>query len=1095
MNINPISSNKNVISLINKFQINRQDKIYYDKINNNNSNLISEKKRVDPVIPPIPLEIVLSDLEIAKKNERIKKERLEKERLEKEKFNKEVQEKIEWLKEKKRLEKEKIKKKILEKERLEKERFNKEVQEKIEWLLEKEKLKKEKLEKGRLEKERLEKEKIEKERLEKERFNKEVQEKLNWLKEQKEKIKEEKLQIEIKKKEDKNRIISLLNLSDQNNIPFALFHKYFLELSHPFNKISFNISQNNTSKEFKEKKYYAHLHCYDISKFNEIYGEYIDTITKYFRIIITYSIGKNTIDKNRNYVILNIPNKGLDIGAKFCAVAYLNNNKISYDYILFLHSKSNPETRKKYFEPLINNLDDEFIQNISDYDGYFPDIEWEIVGDKLKWISNNPHFKNHENTNWPERNLLYRNELLKYCKPTNNTNRFIEGNCYILSKNVIEKLYTDTNLYNILNTETSFDYDWICKAYNIQGDIYEVYKQFIERKLAPKNKRSFDGCFEHVFERVVLNFCDNYLIMNFNLDKILNNDIAIIACYPNFLNTYFWVQNLIKECKFKKIYIIYSDVEENGLNNNLFDKINLSYVEIIKIDNIGYDFGKYFYGMKLIKNKNEKFNKVWLINDSFVIDNISDMIKKYYNIYYSKIAGCYLSNEIKMHMQSYMLILDNDSFNYYFNQLNCYNFIDIKTINDKKNLILDLEINLNNQYIINNNYCFNTLYKIEKYNENPALMEGYLNGFLKGEIIRMISNKSYEYKNFLSKRYHNESDLYMNLYSFIFTESIKKLYFEIYNKSKLINYHIPLFNNSIFENLQIIKNLKIYNGDNNHINLLQQIFFNFKSNNYTNKENLKEKIYDIQKQSQNKKLVYTSNINQYDTFLDIDDKFIENDVDYIYVSNCLDADVCKNFKYIYSNIEGLDNFEINRMIKFDKTLFDCYKKVLYIDSNVTIHKKLDDFWNNLDNDSDLVLFSHPDRNFVLQEINELKNSIQNHNKWNLENNKLNELCENFKGNLNNDLFWLNVQLSTTKMNIYQEIEEMYEKYKLKRDQVYFSLIKNKYKIKTIKIAPCISDLLKFFQKSQIKHTCVDGDYNYLVNWSDKFSRPFGGAHL
>ena len=72
---------------------------------------------------------------------------------------------------------------------------------------------------------------------------------------------------------------------------------------------------------------------------------------------------------------------------------------------------------------------------------------------------------------------------------------------------------------------------------------------------------------------------------------------------------------------------------------------------------------------------------------------------------------------------------------------------------------------------------------------------------------------------------------------------------------------------------------------------------------------------------------------------------------------------------------------------------------------------------------------------------------------------------------------------------------MYKKYKLKRDQVYFSLIKNKYGIKTIKISRCKSDLSKFFKKSQIKHSCVDGDYNYLVNWSDKFSRPFGGDHL
>ena len=180
------------------------------------------------------------------------------------------------------------------------------------------------------------------------------------------------------------------------------------------------------------------------------------------------------------------------------------------------------------------------------------------------------------------------------------------------------------------------------------------------------------------------------------------------------------------------------------------------------------------------------------------------------------------------------------------------------------------------------------------------------------------------------------------------------------------------------------------------------------------------------------------------------------------------------------------------MIKFDKTLFDCYEKVLYIDSNVTIHKKLGDFWNKLDNDSDLVLFSHPDRNFVLEEINELKSIKQNHNKWNLHNNKLNELCENYKKYLNNDLFWLNIQLSNTKINIYEEIQEMYKKYQFKRDQVYFSLIEKYYNILKIDIKfnknkiPIPDPNNKYFR---------DYTYDILNGWSDNFSRPFGGLHI
>ena len=307
--------------------------------------------------------------------------------------------------------------------------------------------------------------------------------------------------------EKQNKVFSLL----QDN-GYYLFHKYLLGIESVSNNINYDLIHNNISEDFKNNKYYAHLHCFDISRFDEIYGEYIDKISEYFSIIITYSIGDNSI-QNERFVVLKIPNKGMDIGGKFCAVRYLNDNNIQYDYILFLHSKSNLETRKKYFEPLINNLDDEFIQNINENDGYFPDIKWEIVGDKINWVPNYQDFKNYENKNLPERNNLYRNEFLKYCKATNNTNQFIEGNCFILSKKVIDKLYTDPLLYNILNTDSSFDYNWVINAYDIKGNIYKVYKQFTDKNLLPRNQTSFDGYFEHVFERVVLNFCDNYKII------------------------------------------------------------------------------------------------------------------------------------------------------------------------------------------------------------------------------------------------------------------------------------------------------------------------------------------------------------------------------------------------------------------------------------------------------------------------------------------------------------------------------------------------------------------------------------------------------
>jgi len=360
--------------------------------------------------------------------------------------------------------------------------------------------------------------------------------------------------------EKQNKVFSLL----QDN-GYYLFHKYLLGIESVSNNINYDLIYNNISKDFKNNKYYAHLHCYDISRFDEIYEKYIDKIGEYFSIIITYSIGDNSI-QNKRFVVLKIPNKGMDIGGKFCAVKYLNDYNIQYDYILFLHSKSNPKTRKKYFEPLINNLDDEFIQNINGNNGYFPDIKWEIVGDKINWISNNPDFNNYKNKNFPERNNLYRNEFLRYCKATNNTNQFIEGNCYILSKKVVDKLYTNPLFYNILNTDSSFDYNWVINAYDIKGNIYKVYKQFTDKNLLPRNQTSFDGYFEHVFERVVLNFCDNYKILKetnaINLIGLKNLNVSI-------KDNLFLLKNYFNKLNKKSKIYIYDISEIKNINYNI----------------------------------------------------------------------------------------------------------------------------------------------------------------------------------------------------------------------------------------------------------------------------------------------------------------------------------------------------------------------------------------------------------------------------------------------------------------------------------------------------------------------------------------------
>jgi len=440
---------------------------------------------------------------------------------------------------------------------------------------------------------------------------------------------------------EKENFINNNNILNKKSILICLyknlFHKYYLNIENFDNNIDFKIYDLTkivpnhfkmiyTAEEYSKKSLFfnknlfAHLHCFDISKFYENYKNYITIIEKYFSIIITYSIGNKDLI-NGKFILLQIKNKGLDIGAKFCVNKYLNDNNIKYEYILFLNPKSNQEISKKYFEPLVYNLNKEFIENIYKYDGYFPDIVWEIVGESLKWVSNNIEFKNYENTNCPEINLLYREEILNYLDQNNNTNRFIEGNCYILSKKVIDKLFTDPLLYNILNTESSFDYNWVCKYYNIEGNIDYVYKQFIEKKLDPKNEDSLGGYLEDVFERIILNFCDNYkILLNIsnknitNITSISSKDDFRILCNINLpLIKNIIIPNIEKDKLYETFYIEFREFDHcEFLIRNIIIKLP-NWSHSVVCGNLNYNF------MRNICNRISENIKIIKLN----IDNLN----------------------------------------------------------------------------------------------------------------------------------------------------------------------------------------------------------------------------------------------------------------------------------------------------------------------------------------------------------------------------------------------------------------------------------------------------------------------------------------
>ena len=248
--------------------------------------------------------------------------------------------------------------------------------------------------------------------------------------------------------------LSTLKLFLKNQDYPTLLNKYHLNLSDPNIDINYNLSLDK--KLSFEKRNFAHLHCYDLFDFENIYGDYLSNIEKLFNIIVTFSLDNRKKKKRvflndyniANYTFLEIENKGYDIGGKFVMIQFLLNNNLDFDYILFLQSKRNVDKRKKYFEIIDdNNINNLNILMKKNYAGIFPSVK------KFE------NFKHHT----PFPNKYYVREILDYLNLKILSSDFFEGNCMILNKNIIQTIFID-NLklfYNLLNNKDSFDINWI----------------------------------------------------------------------------------------------------------------------------------------------------------------------------------------------------------------------------------------------------------------------------------------------------------------------------------------------------------------------------------------------------------------------------------------------------------------------------------------------------------------------------------------------------------------------------------------------------------------------------------------------------------
>jgi hypothetical protein len=317
-----------------------------------------------------------------------------------------------------------------------------------------------------------------------------------------------------------------------------LFHKYLLYLRDPNDKMTYKISKYVNI----DKKLICSIHCYDLNLLFEYFNEFFDELRKYFSIVVTYCVENMDVIGFYDFTFIYIKNMGMDIGNKFVTANFLKSFNIDYNYVFFLHSKSDLEKRRKYIMPFINNISNlnKLLLKNSNVGAVFPNIF--LYGKNN--ISNVFLCENLNLLNFGL-NANVVDELLVYYNLPQNL-LFTEGNFYVLHKDVINEIFIDLKIYNVLNDANSFDFNWVKGFYFLHGSYLDVYKHFKKHNLfgntnyynmtSEEKLMVRDYMIEHAFERIIISALlkkkRTIHCANFNNSR-LN---SLLKMYINYLN-------------------------------------------------------------------------------------------------------------------------------------------------------------------------------------------------------------------------------------------------------------------------------------------------------------------------------------------------------------------------------------------------------------------------------------------------------------------------------------------------------------------------------------------------------------------------------
>ena len=298
-----------------------------------------------------------------------------------------------------------------------------------------------------------------------------------------------------------------------------LFNNYLLTIKHPLADIFVYKLKENII--FKDK--ILSIHCYKLENIDMFFRNIIQTYSPDHHIIITFTEYHTNYELISNIIqsvtLLQIPNKGADIGGKLITMMYLLSTNISFKYCLFVHSKSDNENRNSMLLPFIHSS--KYINEL------ITENNVDIIVPDFHTFN---YCKNTENM-FTELSQLFGflgvvdNINFKYNFMFNGTNTFVLSYKYINS--LKECLHI---LYNHLNAGNDFDNMWFNNAnksfdqtiqqnfarYKTERSIGNAWES---RRLNGPSKRN--NSYEHLFERIWITYAINTKLNHFVMP---NND-------------------------------------------------------------------------------------------------------------------------------------------------------------------------------------------------------------------------------------------------------------------------------------------------------------------------------------------------------------------------------------------------------------------------------------------------------------------------------------------------------------------------------------------------------------------------------------------